>query len=473
MARLLENLTPAQFAAIHAEIAALVPPPEYRIRELFFRRWAQVAPEAAIETATVTYRSGDPAGLHAAYMSWGEKDFAAAFAKGEALRKQGIDIDFEQLLTVVLPKPGQLPPRAALDRIRELQGDRVPSVEIIAATGAIFEGWAKSEPEAAWRAALAMPNDEIGKETRECALTEVIGSYVAAEPRAGAEVIATLPEGSERIALQRSYVSMLVQSSHTRLAREYVLGLPDGDARRAAIGSFANTLYDHDKEAAKAFVTSLAPSDWQDPTQFRSFFESWLLEEPERASEVILAHIPADTQVSSRQQQEYRQMVTWGSGLAPQAMSEFALKLPKNVRGDALAMVVRGWTEEDPISASTWAAALPPGLGRDEALQEIALNWAKRGPAEVARWLDTLPNDSGKSAAVEGFARAVMSVAPDDALIWLRTVPNEVDRLERLNRVWRALVDRSAAQRWFEDSPQLTTAERAALRRDSNGDERH
>lgn len=464
--RLLATLTPAQFAAMHTEMATAVPAPGYRVRALFFRRWAQVAPEAAIDAAAADYRSGNQAGLQAAYMAWGERDFAAAFAKGEALRKEGIDIDYEQLLTFVLPKPGQLPPLEALDRIRELQGKRYPSNEIVEATRAIFSEWAKSEPGTAWRVALAMADDENGKETRECALTAVIDSRVAADPRSAAELIASLPDVSERAALQQTYVSLLFGYSQVRLAKQYALALPDGDARRAALGGLVTRLYDFDKEGAKAFVMGLAASDWRDPTVFRRFLRSWLWDEPERASEVLLAHIPRDAQPSSSQQRDYRQMVLWGSERAPRAMSELALKLPENVRGDALVRVVREWSEQDAVSASEWAAGLPAGDARDEVLQEVANNWAKRGAGDVATWLNTLPDDSGKSAAIEGFARAVISVTPDDALTWLRTIPNEAERMERLNRVWRDWSDRAAAQRWLDSSPGLTPAERAALQRD-------
>jgi hypothetical protein len=436
-------LTPPQFAALHVEMAAFVPGPS---------------------AAATDYRSGNQAGLEPAYMAWGERDFAAAFAKGEALKKEGIDIDYEQLLKFVLPKPGQIPPLEALDRIRELQGDRNPSNEIIEATEAIFSEWAKSEPEAAWHAALAMPEDS--DETRECALTAVIDCQVSADPRAAVKLLESLPDSPEHAKLQQAYVLMLVRYWDVRLAREFVLALPEGDGRGAALGSLTRRLYEFDKEAAKALITSLTSSDWRDPTIFRRFFENWLWDEPERASELLLAHIPRDAQPSSRQLQDYRQMVIYNSGRAPRAMSELALKLPENVRGTALVDVVCRWSEQDPFVASAWAAALPTGDARDEVLQELATNWAKRGAGDVATWLDTLPEDSGRSAAIEGFAHAVVSVTPDDALTWLRTIPNEAERMKRLNRVWRNWSDRVAAQRWLESSPELTPAECDALQRD-------
>ena len=51
------------------------------------------------------------------------------------------------------------------------------------------------------------------------------------------------------------------------------------------------------------------------------------------------------------------------------------------------------------------------------------------------------------------------------ALAWLRAVPEEAGRLARLGRVWASWSDRDAARQWLENSPELTSAEREALRK--------
>lgn len=462
--RMLDNLPPEQFASLYAQLPPLNTQADFSLQELFFRRWAQVAPEAAIEAAIAGKK---PRGHHSALVAWAERNPAAALAyaqKQSSMRRYTL----ETLQAMAFPKPGDLPPKDALRRINELHGPGKPSEAMCNAVSAILEEWAKTNPEAAWQEALSLPLDSDEHGLRNSALRKVLESQAATDPKAAAKLIEALPEGDERVGLQASYVSSLAKGKYRQTAKAYALAMPDGPERRKVISSLAGTLIFADKfagkEEASALIASLPDNDWQDPSIFRDVFSIWIDQEPERATEVLLARIPADIQPTPEQQSRYDQMFDIWCYVKPRAASEFLVKLPQGMRDRSLETAVGAFCRQDGVEAGRWAASLPSGPNRDAAMQLVASNLAKVGVTEVTNWLNHLPSDSGKSAAIESFVREIVSVSPDDALAWLRTVPGEADRLERLKRVWSEWKDREAAQRWRDTSPELSAAERAALR---------
>ncbi|MHA3770956.1 hypothetical protein ACXR0O_05395 [Verrucomicrobiota bacterium sgz303538] len=462
--RFLDNLPPEQFASLYAQLPQFDAHVNFSFEELFFRRWAQVAPEAAVAAAIAGKKSG---GQHSALVAWAERNPTAALAyaqKQSSMRRHTL----ETLQAMAFPKPGDLPPKDALRRINELHGPGKPSEAMCNAVGAILEEWAKANPEAAWQEALSLPLDSDEHGLRNSALRKVLESQAATDPRAAAKLLEALPEGDERVGLQASYVSSLAKGKYRQTAKAYTLSMPDGPDRRKVIGSLAGALIftDNlaDKEEAKALMAGLPDSDWKDPSIFSDFFYCWIKDEPESAIDVLLDRIPADIQPTPEQQSRYDQMFDTWCYEKSQAASEFLVKLPKGMRDKSLETAVGSFCRQDGAEAGRWAASLPPGPDRDAVLQLVASNLARVGVTEVTNWLNQLPSDSGKSAAIESFVREIVSVSPDDALAWLRTVPGDADRLERLKRVWSVWKDREAAQRWRDTSPELSAAERAVLR---------
>jgi hypothetical protein len=462
LGRLLDSLSPAQFAAMHDEIVARAGL-DRALLSLFLTRWVQLAPEAAMDAA----RNEETAGLWEAesdtLMAWGARDWNAAMAYAE---KHLLDRRLrESLLALGFPKPGDLPPREAMQRIRELPWDGKRAFYAVNATEAIFQEWAKREPEAALREAMAMADDERGRELRRAAIGSVIGVQAATQSAAVAAFLATLPDGEERVALQAYYVQSLLASGHEREARTYAFALPKGPARQSALKDLAFSLALNDANAAASMLASLTPADWQDPAGFRDAFMFLFLKDAKRAEETLRTLSLRDTEVSEARQQAYARVLSDWAFSKPRAASEYIVTLPEGVRGVAFADTIERWSAEDPGAAAAFVGAQPASAARDAAMESIGANWATKGTREVTQWLEKLPPGSGKSAAVEGFARTIISTSPDDALAWLRSVPDQTDRIKRLGRVWSGWKNRDAAEAWLEKSPDLTAAERAALKR--------
>jgi hypothetical protein len=467
LGRLLDTITPAQFPALYAGLAVLdsEDSEDRVIIDFLCRRWAQVAPKAAVDASLANSRIG----FYSAICAWGEQDALAALARIENLHFNHIAHLRERLASLGLPKPGQVPPAEALRQIRERLDAAGPGMSLDNATGQIFAEWARNDPTAAWQAALMYPNGENeGPWMRQLAINNVIHSCVSTDPKAVLPLIEAMPAGQERSDAQRAYIVSLVNASHEPIARNYALALPDGPDRRRALAAFAGGIsnLNGNTKAAGAFLAGLTPADWQDPTLFGETIQSWMGQQPKEASDVLLAHLPPAAQLTKQDVAAYAEMFRSVDARGDYGgAGDIVVKLPDAIRSLALAGVLDHWCYTDSAAAGKWAVALPVGTARDQALEQIAVAWTRRGAGEVTRWLDTLPADSGRDAAVEGFARTVMSVSPGDALAWLRTVPDEADRLARLRRIWQSWTDRETAQRWLNASTDLTAAERAALQK--------
>ncbi len=232
-------------------------------------------------------------------------------------------------------------------RIRELQGDREATGAVANAMSEILRDWAKTEPEVAWREALALPAEEGEGRTREQAMDAVVREHTARNPDEMLAWIKALPDETKRGRLETVYVSSLVEAGKARQAREYALAMPEGAPRQNAIGALADALFQKDSKSAKAFVADLPDADWRDPTKLRHVFERWVDTdpEPERAIDVFLRRFPADAPSGPAQDAAYDDMFDVFAANHPREASEFFLKLPDRIGSKLLEMGIRDFCE--------------------------------------------------------------------------------------------------------------------------------
>jgi hypothetical protein len=459
-ATLLDGLGADQFQTLLAEMTTMQPPPQAEVMALFFRRWALVAPREAL-TASIACDSSI-----SVLMAWAESDpdaALAAFDKMSSIQGFAAASTRDHLRKMAMPKPGKLPPREAVLRIRQLQGDGDATPAVLNSISAILTDWVKTDAQAAWQEALELPNGGTGRETRERALGAVIRAQVAADPKVAFDWINRLPSGTERERREVDYVGALAWQGNQRLAQEYAFAMPPGDSRIKAIGQLTSALNRSDPEGARSLVLALGADDWKDPTAFSDVLQGWMRSEPEQAVQVLLQRFPFGDPTLVEKEEAYQDMFFGFAHRNPELALDLFLKLPESIGTKLLEQGVKTFTFSDPAAASKWAERLPEGAPRDGVLMTISGQWTQRGVGSVTAWLQQMPEGTGKAAAIEGFARAIVSNSPEDALAWLRAIPVERDRLGRLRRVWNAWQDREAARKWAESSPELTASERAAL----------
>jgi hypothetical protein len=464
-ARLVDSLDASGLAGLHRELAA-TPDVPWNLWHYFFRRWAQLAPEAAAR-ACLAHRHGEAAPLSDIFGVWGISDPKAALAWLDAQQlapTEELNRVRSRLLDAFSPKPGQASPAETVQQILALgtpQDDNLslPSRRL---KDAMLD-WARKDSGAAWQGALAIDSSEPRRQT---ALAAVVAVLAATDRIRCHQMIERLTDPAERASLTGVLANNLAWKVGVPAARDFALGLPSGDARRAALGEVAWTMQRKEPPAFAAFMTSLSAADFQDPTPYRQALSEWFTRQPAQAADFLLARLPPDFQPNESQAAAFQQIFgSWGlhSAQPKKEIAEILLKLPASLRGPPLEGTIQQLVASNAAAAAQWAADFPHDGNRAILIESVARQWSQRTPAEATQWLNTLPPGATRAAAIEGFAGSMMSTNPDDALAWLRSIPSETDRLPRLRHAWSKWLDRPSALHWRDTSPTLTPAERAAL----------
>ena len=160
----------------------------------------------------------------------------------------------------------------------------------------------------------------------------------------------------------------------------------------------------------------------------------------------------------------------WGRS-DPLSAAAWLLSLPAVLdRPAALVGLSRAWAEADPQEAADFAILLPAGELRQSALMAAVTVWIEKNPGAASAWIDQLdPHpDLDQVAARISRIPALVETRVEVALSWAETIVDENERTQALATVvtlWAGR-DRQAAVRYVQDSPDLTSAQRARLMED-------
>jgi hypothetical protein len=160
----------------------------------------------------------------------------------------------------------------------------------------------------------------------------------------------------------------------------------------------------------------------------------------------------------------------WGRS-DPLSAAAWLLSLPAALdRPAALVGLSRTWAAADPQEAADFAILLPAGELRQSALTAAVTVWIEQNPGAASAWIDQLdPHpDLDQVAARISRIPTLVETRVEVALSWAETIVDENERTQALATVvtlWAAR-DRTAAVHYVQDSPDLTSAQRARLMED-------
>jgi hypothetical protein len=139
-------------------------------------------------------------------------------------------------------------------------------------------------------------------------------------------------------------------------------------------------------------------------------------------------------------------------------------------RVSAFAQLGRAWAEVQPQEAAEILFQLPAGELRRSALTAALLAWIDKNPAAASAWLAQLEPHPDLDLVAARIARvpSLVRMHIDMALGWAETINDANERIQALGSIviqW-ADTDRSEAVRYVQNSPGLTSAQRATLLED-------
>lgn len=299
--------------------------------------------------------------------------------------------------------------------------------EKIDTSGAVLRGLVSSDPAAAEKYFLALPEAQRSTQT----LSQMLSQYSNTDANKAFDFAISLTNPQE----QTAAVKGLFQNWSREDPEAAAVGwkkLPAGQGRLEALDNVASSWSQSAPEAAKSWADSLTGV------------------EKARALAAVLPALARDNPAAASQQ-----LATLIAS-PPDGMGQNLASSAGNLAGQ--------WADDDPAAASKWAAALPSGPSRDEGLQAVSRAWSQYDAVATAQWLGTLEAGSSRDAAIQPLVNQVRNTDPDTAFSWAGSISDENRRMNELRQTlksWRGS-DLHAARAAF-DAADLSDKERESL----------
>ncbi len=442
----MKEASPGDFAMLMDALDKYGGGMKWMARNLLATRWAETDPQGMLRYID-RQPQNEQWGLRSSfYSAWGRKDADAAFASARGMEDRRARSGAMQ---AVVRAVAEERPRRAVEMAQALSEEGVGGNQSWLFQN-IFQTWANSEPEAARKAALALPDGQ----DKVHALSGAMQEWMADDPMAALNWLDSLPtDGTvyhsrkqvfnnllnrdfdtakafieqrtdpleRREILSNMYfgnfawrmdfeeirgvfdwlgsvstgqtydqkVSNLVQTMvdvDPERARDFVLDLPPGNARMNALGQFASKLAERDPAMAIAFAEGL---EYEDEKNRALMNMGWQLSRHgiESAAELIASS--TDPKVQERLAQ--RMTGEWSKYDREGALAWAESLENERARTDALRPVFDNWLQADPQGALDY---LQNSLEENEQrnfLRNAFGQWTREDPATAVAWLDRLP----------------------------------------------------------------------------------
>ena len=365
----------------------------------------------------------------------------------------------------------------------------------------LYAAWSKTNPNAAWKAALAA--DTGGYPSFSAS---VAGEIAKTRPSLAMDLALSLGMGSKRSGAMQ-YIFSEWGKVDAAGAIDYFNKHPD---LPTASWTISNAIYQMaEKDPKRAGALALTLSDQQARTNgIRSLMRQWAGDDPKAA----LAWAQGLGNASLQQEAITDALGGWALKDPKVAMDAVQTLKEPGARTNAMQRIFANWFEKDPTAAvdflsksgddkllnqiswrmsngeftsdeiTSLMAKLPDGKGKEEvlrnvvdgeirkgqytraieqlntlpdspnrdyALQNLGRQWAASDPKAAEAWIKLQPDSSDRDLAVAGFAGALARTNISSALQWAETIPDQSVKTETLKTI---------ALRWLNSDPAKANA---------------
>lgn len=362
---------------------------------------------------------------------------------------------------------GQLEQRLAVSDLRALGAAlrEDQNEDFAPALRALFSQWAKEDPQAAWRVALAMsPPDKCNE-----ALHAVLDVVAEGNPQQALTLAEAIQNAHLRTHMRTSALRAFAASNPAHAFQIAAQGLQNGDGsdfaailgewakqdHKSAFGA-AETLTGPAREKARsALVLSLAEKDpraaWEYASRFPPSSESdWYFSDPqqqviERWSEKDpSAALAAALTIRNENRRDYAvstAMRAWARSDFRAALAHATSATDPILRGDLLYTLAGSSAAVGQELMSALVEHGPSGEIFSDALSTLLESWARKNPQEAAAAAKQLPPGPALANAAPRIVEKWMGSSPDkrEVLAWVNALPEGYARdraMRRMFEVW-------------------------------------
>ena len=229
-------------------------------------------------------------------------------------------------------------------------------------------------------------------------------------------------------------------------ALDWALSLPEGAAKRAAMGKIIERWGQLDGANAAAYAEKLF-AETGNPDLLRDAMRGWGQTDPAGSLQYTQSMSVSD----GLRRDITRDLVRDWADRSPLAAAAYAASNPLDVgRGSLTSLIADRWSKQDPQAAANWAMTLPAGREQQRAYDQVVQNWCDISLQAAASFVSSQPAGANKDAMIGTLAREVAKQDSSAALEWAATLS---DSGMQEDTAWSVL--RRSARRDPEGTQQL------------------
>lgn len=257
------------------------------------------------------------------------------------------------------------------------------------------------------------------------AISGIFSSWARENPAAAAAGVSKLPPGRIYSQAVSNIASQWASSGNPEEVLRWANGLPEGEPRRNALHSVFSNWSGDQPEKAIAAAASMSPDERRNV--HRAIAQGWSRRDPE----AVLRWAGSLSDSDERRDIVQNAVGNWASN-SPESAARYVERLPEADRGPAMASVVDRWASRDAEAAAEWLARQPAGPPRDGAVVSLARKIAAEDPETALSWAATISDEKNRGRQMENLARDWVRQDAASARAWIQTSSFSAEVRERL-----------------------------------------
>jgi len=387
---------------------------------------------------------------------WVDKDPAAAL---QWAQKNTVGNAQTMAMSQIVNNVASTDPVGALGIVQQM-GDTPNHNSLVFQT---INSWAQSDPSAA----LQWANNNLSGTEQTTATNLAVRQLITADPTAGANYVASLPDGQNRNTLVGQVVNSMARTDVDG-ALAWISGTQNinEQTRDSAIQNVMSTLEQTDPSAAATKLSSLSidsstPTGQSTLTGIASQIAAgWAQSDPTAALDW------ASSLTGPARQSALGSALNNIASSDPAAAWNTVMSMSPNdpAQTALIGSVANAWARTDPASATSLLGDLNPAQ-LVNTVNALSNTWLRDDPQAASQWINTLPTSPARDVAVQNLISTQGQYDLSSGMAWAGTISNDTGQ----TRAYTTLIaqaarrDPAAAQTAVDGATNLSDAQRQTL----------
>ena len=407
--RLAADATVEQLETLLAEAAGLSQISEQRAAtSILYERYAELDPPSAVDH--ILSRGGffNNAWLNVIFHAWSRRDLPAAIA-----RIAELDPALRSVAGAALLNARDDLPTSERREIAQQLGIEAAMQELESRRQAALTD---SDPQDAWRNALAMENRQF----RMQRLYAVVTAWAKSDPIAALNAVRSMTEPSMRNSLQQRILQQWGRAN-PRDAVDWAFARAPSNNRANLLAAALRALALAEPRDAINLAESLSGTERREA--LGSVLQGWASTDPRAAAQWF-----DDADVGLKPGGVYGVAMAYAQQYPDEAF-DWAISLRSGQSTMVATMAVLGVIgQSDPVYAGRLAKSIPDDNARANATQTVARTWAQSDPRAAARWISGFDDTKERTQLYTSLLQQWASIDRGAAVNYLDRMPTDAER---------------------------------------------